>query len=127
MASQNGFPTTADAVWFTGPHRAEVRSEDVSRPAADQVTVKAITSLISAGTEMKFYRGEGVATFDAAVKDLPTARLGPRSSIKYAYQAVGTVVEAECHLSPRWTVAVVEIAAASAADQAVERTRGLRR
>src|SRR5207248_2793795 len=63
-------------------------------PAADQVTVKAITSLISAGTEMKFYRGEGVATFDAAVKDLPTARLGPGSSIKYAYQAVGTVVEA---------------------------------
>ncbi len=94
MGAKNGFPRTAEAVWFTGPHRAEVLSEEVSRPAPDQVTVEAITSLISAGTEMKFYRGEGVATFDAAVKDLPTAKLGPGSSIKYAYQCVGKVIEA---------------------------------
>src|SRR5438309_6509990 len=87
-------PATSHAVWFTAPHRAEVLAEPLRTPTADQVTVKAIASLISAGTEMKFYRGEGRLTFEAAVRDLPTARLGPELSIKYAYQCVGRVIEA---------------------------------
>jgi 2-desacetyl-2-hydroxyethyl bacteriochlorophyllide A dehydrogenase len=93
MASQS-VPDRAEAVWFTGPRQVEVRAEALSRPAPNQVTVKAIRSLISAGTEMKFYRGEAGLTLEAAVKDMPTARLGPGHSIKYAYQCVGTVVEA---------------------------------
>jgi alcohol dehydrogenase len=88
------FPDHAEAVWFTGPRRVELRAEAISRPAPNQVTVKAIRSLISAGTEMKFYRGEAGLTLEAAVTDMPTAKLEPGPKIKYAYQCVGTVIEA---------------------------------
>jgi hypothetical protein len=40
------------ALWFTAPRHAELRQEPVRAPAADEIQVKAIQSLVSPGTEL---------------------------------------------------------------------------
>jgi threonine dehydrogenase-like Zn-dependent dehydrogenase len=81
----------ARALWFTAPRRAELREEPVAEPADDQVLVRGITSLISAGTEMRVYRGEvdpggnlGLETFAGSLS----------FPVKYSYQIVGEVERA---------------------------------
>ena len=79
------------ALWFAAPRRAELREEPVAEPADEQVLVRGITSLISAGTEMRVYRGEvdpggnlGLETFAGSL-GFP---------VKYSYQIVGVVERA---------------------------------
>jgi 2-desacetyl-2-hydroxyethyl bacteriochlorophyllide A dehydrogenase len=69
----------------------ELRAEDVGRPGPGEVQVRAVASLVSAGTEMIVYRGE---TRSRAETDLPTSAGTHPFPIKFAYQVVGVVEEA---------------------------------
>lgn len=81
---------TARAVWFEGPRLAALRSEEVPEPAASEIQVRAIHSLISTGSELNLYKGEG----NLPDVLLPTARGTIPFPIKFAYQTVGEVVAA---------------------------------
>jgi len=81
----------AQALWFAGPRQAELREEEVPAPTATQVQVKSLCSLISAGSEMNFYRGEGnlddLTMFPTAGGKLPFP-------LKFGYQEIGEVTAA---------------------------------
>jgi 2-desacetyl-2-hydroxyethyl bacteriochlorophyllide A dehydrogenase len=49
---------TAKVVTLTGPRKVEVREEEVGEPAGGDVLIRNLYSGISAGTEMKVYRGD---------------------------------------------------------------------
>jgi 2-desacetyl-2-hydroxyethyl bacteriochlorophyllide A dehydrogenase len=78
------------ALWFVGPRRAELRDERVADPEPDEVQVAAICSLVSAGSEMNLYRGEG----NLPDKLLPTARGEIPFPLSFGYQEIGEVVVA---------------------------------
>lgn len=80
----------ARAVWFTAARHAALQAEAVRPPAAGEVTVRAIVSLVSAGTEMLVYRGELPEEDDLG---LETCAGGFGFPVKYAYQVVGEVVD----------------------------------
>ncbi len=84
-------PTIARALWFTAARQAELLDEPVAEPADDQVTVRAIVSMISAGTEMLIYRGQLPAEDDLGLETCEGSFGFP---VKYAYQVVGEVVAA---------------------------------
>jgi 2-desacetyl-2-hydroxyethyl bacteriochlorophyllide A dehydrogenase len=84
-------PNRAQALWFTSARQAELLEEEVTRPGEDQVTVRAVTSLVSAGTEMLVYRGHIPADDDLGLETCAGTFGFP---VKYAYQVVGEVVEA---------------------------------
>lgn len=81
---------TARAVWFEGPRLAVLRSEEVPEPASSEIQVRAIHSLISTGSELNLYKGEGNLP-DAL---LPTSRGTIPFPLKFGYQTVGEVVAA---------------------------------
>jgi 2-desacetyl-2-hydroxyethyl bacteriochlorophyllide A dehydrogenase len=77
------------AVWFPAARTVELRDEPVQVPKARQVTVQARYSLISPGTEMHVFRGDG---------GLPDQFLSTMQGtfsfpVKFGYQTVGTVVD----------------------------------
>lgn len=80
--------TTGRAVWFEAPRTAVLREEDVPDPAPGEIQVRAIHSLISAGSELNLYKGEG----NLPDVLLPTARGKIPFPLKFAYQTVGEVV-----------------------------------
>ncbi len=82
---------TARGLWFTAARRAELLEEPVKKPTGTEVTVKALASLVSAGTEMLIYRGELPAEDDLG---LETCAGNFGFPVKYAYQVVGEVIEA---------------------------------
>ncbi|MBV9217835.1 MAG: zinc-binding dehydrogenase [Methylobacteriaceae bacterium] len=82
---------TAHGLWFTAARRAELLEEPVKKPSGAEVTVRAIASLVSAGTEMLVYRGELPAEDDLGLETCVGSFGFP---VKYAYQVVGEVVEA---------------------------------
>lgn len=82
----DGLP--ARAVWFTAERRAEVLDERVPDPGPGEVRVRALASLVSAGTEMILYRGEARSRAESA---LPTSAGEYPFPIKFAYQVVGEV------------------------------------
>jgi 2-desacetyl-2-hydroxyethyl bacteriochlorophyllide A dehydrogenase len=83
--------TTARALWFASARHAELREDPVAEPVGNQVTVRAIASLVSAGTEMLIYRGEGAQGDDLGLETCVGSFSFP---VKYAYQVVGEVVAA---------------------------------
>ena len=82
--------SSAQACWLVEPGRAELRTETLPEPTADQVRVRTLHSGISRGTETLVFRGEVPASefermrapFQAG--DFP----GP---VKYGYSSVGIV------------------------------------
>ena len=78
-------------MWFTAPYQVELREEQIGSPADDQILVRAISSLVSAGTEMHVYRGRAGS---AQAVDLPTTAGQYPFPLKFAYQIVGEVVDA---------------------------------
>jgi 2-desacetyl-2-hydroxyethyl bacteriochlorophyllide A dehydrogenase len=75
-------------VWFVAPRRAELREEEVKPPQPDEIQVGGLCSLVSAGSEMNLYRGEGNLPSIAIV---PTAKGTLPFPVKFAYQVVGEV------------------------------------
>jgi len=81
-------------VVFTEPGRVELREGAIPAPGEGEVLVRALTSAISAGTELLFYRGdlpEGV-TLD---ESLPSLRESFRYPSTYGYACVGEVVDGD--------------------------------
>jgi 2-desacetyl-2-hydroxyethyl bacteriochlorophyllide A dehydrogenase len=81
----------ARGLWFTAARHAELLDEEVPAPRDDQVTVRAIVSMVSAGTEMLIYRGQIPAEDDLGLETCAGTFGFP---VKYAYQVVGEVVDA---------------------------------
>lgn len=79
----------AKALWFTAARTAEILDQPVRPPGPGQVTVRAIVSLVSSGTELLIYRGEGAGDLG-----LETCEGSFDFPVKYAYQVVGEVVDA---------------------------------
>jgi 2-desacetyl-2-hydroxyethyl bacteriochlorophyllide A dehydrogenase len=78
------------AVWFTAPHRVEVRDEHLRAVGRHDVRVEALASAISHGTEMLVYRGHVPTDLPL---DLPTLAGSFAFPIKYGYASVGRVTE----------------------------------
>lgn len=79
----------ARALWFTAARTAQIQEEPLRPAGPGQVTVRAIVSLVSSGTELLIYRGEG-----AGELGLETCEGSFDFPVKYAYQVVGEVVDA---------------------------------
>lgn len=83
-------PLVAEALWLASPGRAELRSETLQRPRADEVLVRTLHSGISRGTETLVFRGEVPPSEHQRMRapfqvgDFP----GP---LKYGYNSVGLV------------------------------------
>ncbi len=78
----------AKALWFTGPRKPELVDEDIAEAGPDQVTVRGVASLVSAGTEMLVYRGDLPAEDELGLETCAGSFGFP---VKYAYQIVGRV------------------------------------
>lgn len=81
---------TARAVWFESARHAVLRPEPVPDPEPHEVQVRSIHSMISPGSEMNLYRGEG----NLPNVLLPTARGQIPFPLKFAYQTIGEVIQA---------------------------------
>lgn len=81
---------TGRAIWFTDVRQVEIKPEELPPIDADQIRVAGTCSLISRGSEMNLYRGEG----NLPGVMLPTAEGTIPFPVKFAYQTVGEVVDA---------------------------------
>jgi len=81
----------ARGLWFTKARQAALIEESVKAPTGTEVTVRAIASLVSAGTEMLVYRGELPAEDELGLETCAGSFGFP---VKYSYQVVGEVIEA---------------------------------
>lgn len=79
---------TSKGLWFTGPRQVELRDEEVREPGQGEIVVRSHCSLISAGSEMLLYRGEGNLP---GLELLPTAEGTLPFPIKFGYQQIGVV------------------------------------
>ena len=93
MSSRTQDETARDsrAVWFVAPQEVELRAERIGSPGPEEISVRAITSLVSSGTEMNVYHGTA-GSADAV--DLPTTGGTYPFPLKFGYQIVGEVEEA---------------------------------
>jgi 2-desacetyl-2-hydroxyethyl bacteriochlorophyllide A dehydrogenase len=82
---------TGRAIWFTAPRRAELLTEPVRAPGEREVTVRTLVSLISAGTELKYYRGHAAVEMNVGH---PAIGGAPGFPVRFAYLCAGRVVEA---------------------------------
>jgi 2-desacetyl-2-hydroxyethyl bacteriochlorophyllide A dehydrogenase len=82
---------TSRAVWFTAARRVELLTEAVPPPGDGEITVQTIVSLISAGTEMKYYRGHADPSADLGY---PAGIGGAGFPARFAYLCSGRVIEA---------------------------------
>jgi 2-desacetyl-2-hydroxyethyl bacteriochlorophyllide A dehydrogenase len=78
----------ARGLWFADARHAELRTECVRAPEAEEVLVRAVCSLVSAGTEMNVYRGAAASPLEVAV---PTRKGDFPFPIQFGYQVVGRV------------------------------------
>lgn len=79
------------AVWFSAPRTAELRPAEIRPPGPTEIQVRSICALISAGSEMNLYRGEGDLP---SLDSFPTAEGRLPFPVKFGYQEVGEVEEA---------------------------------
>jgi 2-desacetyl-2-hydroxyethyl bacteriochlorophyllide A dehydrogenase len=86
MTDRHGMSMEADAVWFVAPRQAKLRHEPVAEPAPNELTVRSVCSMVSAGSELHMYRGEGnlPPTMPIFEGTLPFP-------VKFGYQQVGVV------------------------------------
>jgi 2-desacetyl-2-hydroxyethyl bacteriochlorophyllide A dehydrogenase len=78
----------ARGLWFASARSAELRDEAVGEPQENEVLIRALYSLVSAGTEMNVYRGEAVSALEVG---LPTRKGQFPFPIQFGYQVVGRV------------------------------------
>jgi 2-desacetyl-2-hydroxyethyl bacteriochlorophyllide A dehydrogenase len=80
-----------EAVWFPAARSVEIRVEPAIAPRTDEVRVRALTSGLSAGSELLVYRGDAPRDLQP---DLPTIGGDFGFPVKFGYANVGRVVEA---------------------------------
>ena len=76
------------SVWFDAARVASVHEETVRPPGPDELTVRAVLSLISQGTELQVYRGQISPETDLGLETCAGTFAFP---VKYAYQVTGDV------------------------------------
>jgi 2-desacetyl-2-hydroxyethyl bacteriochlorophyllide A dehydrogenase len=90
------------AVYFTGPRKAEIREEPIPDLQPGKVLVQNAYSAISPGTELLIYRGQ--APEDLAADDQITALSGSlRFPLKYGYASVGRVISLGDGVDTSWS------------------------
>lgn len=77
----------ARALWFESHRNAVLKPDEARVPGAQEIRVRALHSLVSAGSEMNMYRGEG----NLPSLLLPTIAGSLPFPIKFGYQVVGRV------------------------------------
>ncbi len=82
--------SSAQACWLVEPGWAELRSETLPEPTADQVQVRTLHSGISRGTETLIYRGD-VPTSEFERMRAPLQAGDFPGPVKYGYSSVGIV------------------------------------
>jgi 2-desacetyl-2-hydroxyethyl bacteriochlorophyllide A dehydrogenase len=80
--------TQASGLWFDSAREASIRTESVGEPQEGEIAVRALYSLVSAGTEMNVYRGESASALEVG---LPTRKGEFPFPIQFGYQVVGRV------------------------------------
>ncbi len=89
------------ALVFVAPGAVEVVDEPCPVPGAGELLVKALTSAVSAGTELLAYRGQLPA--DMVVDETLPALAGTfRYPFRYGYAAVGTVTAVGAGVGTAW-------------------------
>ena len=91
MTSGTDAPAAARALWFAAAGVAELREADVRPPRANEITVDALASLVSLGTELTIFRGLVPPDQEVRPRTVEGTFAFP---IKYGYQVVGRVVAA---------------------------------
>src|ERR1700736_2593262 len=84
---------TAEALWYVGPGRAEIRHEPLGAPQPGEIRVRALYSAISRGTERLVAAGR-VPTSEFERMRAPFMGGAFPFPVKYGYAVVGRV-EAE--------------------------------
>lgn len=80
----------AEALWYSGPGKAEIRREKLAAPAADEVRVRALFGAVSRGTEALVLAGRVPASeFDRMRAPFMTGHFP--FPVKYGYATVGLV------------------------------------
>jgi hypothetical protein len=80
----------AEALWYVAPRRAEIGSETVAAPAADEVVVRARHGALSRGTERLVFAGRVPASEYQRMRAPFMAGAFP-FPVKYGYATVGIV------------------------------------
>jgi threonine dehydrogenase-like Zn-dependent dehydrogenase len=88
-------------LYFTAPHRIEVREQVLPALKPEEVLVQSICSAISAGTEMLIYQGRFPRELetDSAISSLRGAFAYP---LAYGYACAGTVVDIGKEVQREW-------------------------
>lgn len=89
-----------DALWTTAPGAMEIRSADVPPPAAGEVTVRALYSGVSRGTERLVLQGK-VPESEYQRMRCPLQEGAFPFPVKYGYALVGTVEDGAPELTGR--------------------------
>ena len=82
----------ADALWYVGPGRGEIRREKVEEPRPGEVLVRALYSAISRGTERLVFAGR-VPESEFARMRAPFMGGAFPFPVKYGYATIGRVEE----------------------------------
>ncbi len=90
--------TKAKTLYFTAPHKVEVRETALPPLQADEILVETICSAVSAGTEMLVYRGECTPAKEA--HDPISSDL--KYPLAYGYACVGRVKEMGRMINGEW-------------------------
>lgn len=91
---------TARSFWVVEPGRGEIRSEQLAAPGSDEVSVRALFSGISRGTEALVFAGHVPASEYARMRAPFQAGDFP-APIKYGYASVGVVEQGPADLNGR--------------------------
>lgn len=81
---------TADALWYSGPGKVEIRQEPLLRPGHGEVRVRALYSAISRGTEALVFNGRVPESEFERMRAPHMAGHFP-FPVKYGYSAVGQI------------------------------------
>jgi NADPH:quinone reductase-like Zn-dependent oxidoreductase len=90
----------AEALWYVGPGKAEIRSEPVAAPANGAVRVRAVTSALSRGTERLVFAGR-VPESEYERMRAPFMSGTFPFPVKYGYAMVGRAEEGPADLKGR--------------------------
>jgi threonine dehydrogenase-like Zn-dependent dehydrogenase len=95
----------AQALWYVGPHKAEIRAETLAAPGASEVRVRALFSALSRGTERLIFSG-GVPETEYDRMRAPFMSGAFPFPVKYGYAMVGRVEEGPADVRDRLVFAL---------------------
>jgi len=100
-----GSSEQAQALWYVGPGRAEIRAEQVRPPAEGQMRLRAVASALSRGTERLVFAGR-IPESEYERMRAPFMGGAFPFPVKYGYAMVGRVEEGPADLKGRLVFAL---------------------